>query len=277
MSSQSCCELVGDDLGDLADGEALVVAAVEDLAHRVLGLVDRQQQGVGQVVDVAEGDEAEPVVGQHEERAAVEDAPHDAPLPRRQLPGPVDVGVAEVGCRGVGLEQELLGAADAVALAVVVLGGERSVLPERHRQAGRLVDGRVEEALVDGHPAHRDDAAGAALQHVGDRAEPAVGGEGDVEGLVAEGLAQAVVAEHVAVQVAQVGDLGNLVVARVQHRDVVAALLEPAGDGGPGRSGPPDQQHLGGHRRRLPRTFVGRARRAVPGPSGWRRTGRLDI
>ena len=158
-------ELVGDDLGDLADGEALVVAAVEDLAHRALGLVDRQQQGVGQVVDVAEGDEAQAVVGQHEERAAVEDAAHHAPLAGGQLPGPVDVGVAEVGGRGVGLEQELLGAADAVALAIVVLGREGGVLAERHGEAGRLVDRRVEEALVDGHPAHRDDAAGAARQN----------------------------------------------------------------------------------------------------------------
>ena len=232
-------ELVGDDLRHLSDRQLLVVAAVERLAHGRLRLVDGEQDGVREVVDVAERDDAQPVVGEHEERSPIEDPADDAPLPGRKLARAVDVRVAEVRRGGVELEEQLLGPADAVALAVVRLGGEIGVLAGRDRKA-RLGDGSPGRRSR-GRPERHRSTGGArpAHEHIGDRAEPAVHGDGDIELLVSEGVPDPLLAEHIAVQVPNMADLVHLVLAGMQHRDLVAAALQAHTTGGPVGPVPP--------------------------------------
>ena len=67
----------GDQLDDLADRQHLLVADVEDLARGRVGLLDREQQRVREVLGVAVVVEGEAVVGDDDARATVEDAPHD--------------------------------------------------------------------------------------------------------------------------------------------------------------------------------------------------------
>ena len=178
-------EFVGDDLGDLADGELLVVAAVEDLAHRRLGLIDGEQQRVRQVVDVAERDQAQPVVGQDDERAAgrgcaarrTTPAARAAAARRRTGSGSASrwdgsrTAAARCGRCGSSCRRRPRWPASASSRSAPAARG--------------AVHRRVEESAVDGHPADRQQPADAALQHVGDAAQPAVAGDRDVEGLVA--------------------------------------------------------------------------------------------
>jgi hypothetical protein len=60
---------------------------------------------MGQVLDVAERNEAQAVVREDQERAVIEDASDDAPLAGCELAGPVDVGIAEMRGPGVGFEK----------------------------------------------------------------------------------------------------------------------------------------------------------------------------
>ena len=66
-----------------------------------VGLLEREQQRVGDVLGVAVVVQGEAVVGDDDAVAAVEDAAHDDPLTRGQLVRAVHVRVAEV--RGVGV------------------------------------------------------------------------------------------------------------------------------------------------------------------------------
>src|SRR5688500_10525922 len=142
-------ELVGDDLGDLADRQLFVVAAVEYFSHRRLRLIDREQQRVREIVDIAERDEAESGVGQEEKGAAIEHASADAPRTRCELTRSVDVRIPEVGGGGVRVEEQSLGASDAVALAALRLGRQISVLAGRYGEPrGHMYRG-VEEASID--------------------------------------------------------------------------------------------------------------------------------
>jgi hypothetical protein len=151
----------------------------------------------------------------------------------------------------VRLEQQLLGAADPVALAVVCLGGQLGILPRRDRQARRPMDARIEEAPVDGGATDRQDATDATPQHLRDAPQPPVGRDDDVERQPVEHRPQALLAEHVAVQVPQVLDLGHLVPAGVEQGHVVAPSLEPQGDRRTRRTRPTDQQRRLSHMDRL--------------------------
>ena len=75
----------GDDLDHLADRQHLLVGDVEDLAGGGVGLLEREQQRVGDVLGVAVVVEGEAVVGDDDAAAAVEHAPHHDPLARGQL------------------------------------------------------------------------------------------------------------------------------------------------------------------------------------------------
>ena len=115
---------LGDELDPLAHRVLDLVAAVVDLPGGPLGLVDGQQHAVGQVGGVAPGHEVLAAVGDDHERPPVEDPADHRPLPRRDLVGPVHVGIAEVRRGRVGREHLLLGLADQVGEAVVGLAGD---------------------------------------------------------------------------------------------------------------------------------------------------------
>ena len=108
-----------DDLHHLADAEHLLVADVEDLPGGGVGLLEREQERVREILGVPVMVQREAVVGDHDPTPTVEHAPHDEPLARHELVRPVHVRIAEV--RGVGMDREerLLGARDAVPLLVL--------------------------------------------------------------------------------------------------------------------------------------------------------------
>ena len=232
------------DLDDLADRQHLVVGAVEDVAGGVLVAVDAAQHGVGEVLGVAVVVEGEAVVGHHDAGAAVEDAPHDAPLAGHDLQRPVGVRVAEVGGPGVVAEDDLLGAGDPVALLVLLgLGHERGRLVDRHREALGVEQERVHPAPDGGHPADRHEAVGHPDGELGDAAQPAVHGDDQVVAVPVEGGGQRVDVVGVGVEVGHlVGGLGPLVGAPVQDRDVPPPVDEALHDVDPGRTGAPDDQ-----------------------------------
>ena len=274
----------GDQLDDLADRQHLLVADVEHLPGCRRRLVDRQQDPVGQVLGVAVMVQGQPVVGDHDAASAVEDAPHDAPLPRRELVRAVHVRVAEV--RGVGMEPEhrLLGAGDPVAL--LVLGGlrhRRGVLADRHRQPGRVVQPGVHPAPVRRHAPHRHEPPHPAARHRRDASQPPVHRHHDVEGVVGEPGSQRRLVVRVAMQMAhRRWGVVTLVQPPVQDRHVVAPLDQPGHDRHAGRAGAAHDQGPFGHRRaargrrprRLPHVTHGtvlaaraEARPVPPGPT----------
>src|SRR3954468_17221555 len=93
-------------------------ANVEQSAGRGVGLFEREQQRVRDVLRVAVVVEGETVVGDDDATAAVEHATYHDPFARRELVGPVHVRVSEVRCVGVVFEHRLLGPHDAIALLV---------------------------------------------------------------------------------------------------------------------------------------------------------------
>src|SRR5882672_10045741 len=196
-------ELVCDKFDHLSDRQPLVIAAVEDLPLRCLWMVDGQQHGMGEVVDIAERDQAESVVGQDDEWSAIEDPAHDAPLPRSQLARTVDVRIAEVRCGRISREQQRLGPADPIALSVLLFGGEFGLLADWHGQTRWAVDSRIKEAVVDRRPADRNQMAGAASEDLGNAAQPAIASDGDVEGAVRQSITQCPPAEGIAVNVSE--------------------------------------------------------------------------
>ena len=234
-----------DQLDHLADRQHLLVADVEDLARRRVGLLDREQQRVREVLGVAVMVQREAVVGDDDAVAAVEDPAHDEPFARHELMRAVHVRVAEVRGAGMVGEHRLLGAHDAVAL-LVVLGSVdgRRVLRDRNRQARRIEQPRVHPAAVRGHAADRDELADAARGQLRDAPQPPVHRDDDVERLrPSKQRAQRVVVVRVGVDVRDLGRrLGAFVQAAVHDRDVVAAVDQAAHQRDAGRAGPADHQ-----------------------------------
>ncbi|CAB4835495.1 unannotated protein [freshwater metagenome] len=110
--------------------------------------------------------------------------------------------------------------------------------------------GRVEEPSIHGHPADRKESPDAAVQHVGDRPQSAVPRDGDVEGLVTQRSAKAIVGEHVSVEMTQMCDFVDLVLARVQNGHGESTGFETVRYRRAGRSRSADKQHtLRGHGR----------------------------
>ena len=172
----------------------------------------------------------------------VQDPAHNAPFPRRQLTRPVDVRIPKMRGRRMAFEDELLGASDAVALAVLVLIRQRRIFPNRHRQSWRHMHLCIEKALIDRCPADREQPTDATLQHLGNRAQSPIAGDRDVKRFVAEGGSQSLLAEDVAVQMPEVGDLEWLMAARMQQRHLVTALAKALGYRRAGRPGATDQE-----------------------------------
>ncbi len=234
----------GDDLHHLADAQHLLVADVEDLPGGGVGLLEREQERVREVLGVAVMVQRETVVRHHDPAPTVEHPAHDEPLARHELVRPVHVRIAEV--RGVGMDREehLLGAGDAIALLVLRgLLHRGRVLGDRHRQSVRLVEPRVHEAAVRGNAADRHELPDSALQHVGDGAESPVHREDRVEGAILQRGAQRGFVVRVGVHVLDRGGrLVALVEAAMQDGDVVTAVDEPVDQRDAGRSGPTDHQ-----------------------------------
>ena len=229
-------------LDDLADRQHLVVADVEDRARGRVGLFDREQQRVREVLGVAVVVQREAVVGDDDAVAAVEDAAHDRPLARRELVRTVDVRIAEVRGARMVREHRLLGADDAVALLVVRgrVDGRR-VLGDRHRQAGR-----VERATGSSSRGTRARRRPTRSGRRGPRSAPRCARSRPYIATTTsnvwsvEQVAQRVVVVRVGVDVHDLGGrLGALVRAAVQDRDVVAVLDEPRTIGMPVGPVPP--------------------------------------
>src|SRR5689334_23567907 len=79
-------------------------------------MIDGQQQRVREVLDIAERNEAQAIVGENDEASAIEYATHHTPLARCELARTIDIGITEMGCGWMCVEQQLFGATDAVAL-----------------------------------------------------------------------------------------------------------------------------------------------------------------
>ncbi len=153
-------ERARDDLDDLPHREHLVVRRVEHVTSCCAGVVDGEQDRVGEVLRVAVMVQREAVVGDDDALATVEDPPHDRPLPWRELVRPVHVRVPEVRGGGMVLEHRLLRPHDPVAL--LVLGRIRDLrraLRHRHRQARRVEQPGVHPAPVGRDAAHRHERA----------------------------------------------------------------------------------------------------------------------
>jgi len=137
-----------------------------------------------------------------------------------------------------------LGGGDAVGLAVVGFGRGGCVLGHRCGQPGWWVAPRVEVAAIGGATADRHEVPDLPAQHLGDRAEAAVGDDGGVPRLGADRRGERVVVANIGVDVAVPVDFGELVTAGVADRDVMAARGEAGHDGRPRWSRPSDDEGL---------------------------------
>jgi hypothetical protein len=144
----------------------------------------------------------------------------------------------------VSLEHRVLGEADEVAEAELVLARHPGgVLGGGHRHPRRVVGIGHEHAPVAGRPADGHEAPGAADHLLGDVADAAVGGDHEVEGAFAEGVAQRLPEVGVADDALDGRrDEVGVVSAPVQDRHLVAALDEPVHQVRPRRAGPADHQ-----------------------------------
>lgn len=104
------------------------------------------------------------------------------------MTGPVDVGIPKMGGLRLGLEEQLFGTTDPVALAVFGFSGQVGILIRGDREAGRHVDGRIEESPVDRSPADGEEMAGPTSEHIGNAPKPPVAGHHHVERSITEDL-----------------------------------------------------------------------------------------
>ena len=94
-----------------------------------------------------------------------------------------------------------------------------------------------------GRAADRDEPLGAPGEDVGDHAQAPVLGDDELEGLLADAALERLLEMRVLVDVADPGDGElDLVLAAVEDRHLVAALVQPLDDERPGRAGPADHQ-----------------------------------
>jgi hypothetical protein len=176
----------------------------------------------------------------------LEDRLHRLDHPQPDLVGAVLAGVAHIDGRSVGEQRRLAGGAP----ALVAVGRE---------DAGRTADG--------------DQPLGAALEEVGDDPQAPVLSDDEVEALVGDPARQPLEEVRVLMDVAHVGDGEvDLVLAAVEDRHRVAALVQALDDERTGRPGPPDHERARlGHSSHLRRSSLGAPRRAAAHCIPWRR------
>src|SRR5579872_449154 len=86
--------------------------------------------------------------------AAIEDAPHDRPFPRRDLIRPVKERVTEMGGRRMMLEDHRLGLGHAPAFGVFLLDfDDRRIFGDRYWKTDRIEDCSVHVAAISRHAA----------------------------------------------------------------------------------------------------------------------------
>ncbi len=247
---QRAAECRRDQLNDLADRQHLLVPDIEQLARGRVGLLDRQQERMGEVLGVAVVVQREPIVGDDYPVAPVEDPTDDQPFARRELMRTVHVRVAKMRRARMVLEHRGLGSGDAVSLLVVARSlDDRRVLADRYWQPGRVVHPRIHPSPYGGYASYRDELADAAGGELRDTTQPAVHRGHDVEGRVVEGCRieerpKGVVVIRVGMDVRD-GRwcLRALVRPAVHDGDVVAAFHEAAHERDAGRPGAADDQH----------------------------------
>ena len=171
-------------------------------------------------------------------------------------------------------EERVLGAGDAKALQVVVLGASRSVLARRNRQPGRREAVGVHVAAIGRHPTHADQALAPSDEHLGDAAQPPIRRDRDAEGAAGERVLERVAIERVGVDVLDLRrDLGHFVATRMTDHDIVTALEQPPHDVGARGPRSTDHQRLESHSahcRRIVAALSTRCRRVVDALScGW--------
>ncbi|MAG29284.1 MAG: hypothetical protein CL908_00125 [Deltaproteobacteria bacterium] len=149
-----------------------------------------------------------------------------------------------MGRIGLRLEDEVLGARDAKAFAVLArIHDTWGVLARRNRHPGRVVERCVHVAAVTREPPDRDELTDASGENFGILPQPTVGRDAHVEGSSVESVPDLVRIEGIGMDMLDLGrDFRRLVPAAVQNRRPKTAIDEPVHDVGPGRPCPPDHQ-----------------------------------
>ena len=168
-----------------------------------VGLLEREQQRVREVLGVAVVVQRQPVVGHHDAAPAVEDAAHDEPLARHELVRPVHVRVAEVrgardGRRTPPPPCARCGSPSRPPRARATVGASSAT--GTGRPSGSQSQGFIQPRYAGTPPTETNwpHAAGAAPRC---DAQPAVHRDDDVEGRVVERVAQRVLVVRVGVHV----------------------------------------------------------------------------
>jgi hypothetical protein len=103
----------------------------------------------------------------------------------------------------------------------------------------------IHVAAICGRAADGKKATGAALHQFRDSPQASVRGESEIEGAITERLAQRRLGERIGVDVFDAGrNLGDLMAAGMQHRDIVAAMKQSVDDKMAGRPGSSDDKRF---------------------------------
>ena len=236
---------------DLANGEHLGVANIEDLAGGCIGFVDRQQQRFCEVFCVAVVMQREAVVGHDDASPTIEHPANHAPLARCKLVRAIHIWVTHMGGAVMRFEHCLFGTNNAETLFVFFgKRNRRTAFGRWYWQPARLERPRVHPPAIGRNSADRQEASGASDHQFGDAAQPAVHHDGRIEGVPLERRAERCNVVGVGVNVRDFGGCFVVLVnAAMKNRDVMAAGYEATNEREPCGSGTADDQYSFDHGR----------------------------